>query len=335
MKRSALGSKWWVALWIGLAVPLAVAGCDKKKLTEIEVPDSGVDLAYDVTSGQAYGGHIRMRNAVQTPVGDIIQSIEFDVDLVVAGPLGDSNLVKATVSGLKLDIRLPEGIPAGAGGAIPPEVVDALNGTELRFHLSSSGAVAEMPEPPENAPQEVQAVVGMVVGALQAGFVTLPDKSLKNGDTWNPVSDDDDEGRTGTGTFNGMARDDASGEDVARLAYAYQRAPGAEPAEGASGPRVEGKQDIEVLFSVAGYPVQVLRKSSGDIKGIGGFNSEVKAEWKKLDKRVVEPPTTEVVQEISDPCDPDYVGPEDCGPAEPAEGDEAVSEEPPADEGAP
>ncbi len=311
-----LRGKLWVALSLAVAVPL-VGGCGKKKLTEIEVPDAGVDLRYDLTAGQAYGGHLKMRNAVQTPIGDLIQSIEFDVELVVNGPIGESNLVAATVSDIKFDVRLPEGMPADAAKQMPSaEEAAAVGGTQLRFHLDEQGKVTEMPEPPKEIADKVGQVVGMVAGALQAGFVTLPGKPLKNGETWDPVSDDDT-GRKGTGTFNGMARDGASGADVARLTYAFERNPEAEG--GGSGPRMEGNQDIEVLFATDGYPVQIKRKISGDIKGIGGFNSEVTAEWKKLDKRAVTAPTNEVVQEITDPCDPDYVGPEECGPAEPAE----------------
>ena len=321
-----LRGKLWVALSLAVTVPL-VGGCGKKNLTEIEVPDAGVDLRYDLSAGQAYGGHLKMRNAVQTPIGDMIQSIEFDVELVVSGPIGESNLVAATVTDIKFDVRLPEGMPGEAAKQLPSaEEAAAVSGTQLRFHLDDQGKVTEMPEPPKDVADKIGQVVGMVAGALQAGFVTLPGKPLKNGDTWDPVSADD-KGRTGTGTFNGMARDDASGSEVARLTYAYQRSPDAE--EGGSGPRVEGSQDIEVLFATDGYPVQIKRKSSGDIKGLGGFNSEVTAEWKKLDKRAVTPPTNDEVQEITDPCDPDYVGPEECGPAEPAEApaDEAGGEE--------
>ena len=97
-----------IVLAAALAAPLvALGGCGKEKLTEVQVPDSGIAMTYDLTAGQSYGGHIKMRNSVQTPMGDMIQSIEFDVDLVVQGDVGGTSLVSATVSEIDLSVRLP------------------------------------------------------------------------------------------------------------------------------------------------------------------------------------------------------------------------------------
>ena len=73
MLRRALGSLLVSGLLVsGLALP----GCGKEKIAKVAVPDAGVQLRYDLTGGQAYGGHLKMRNTVQTPLGDLIQAIE-------------------------------------------------------------------------------------------------------------------------------------------------------------------------------------------------------------------------------------------------------------------
>jgi hypothetical protein len=327
MLSSPRGS-WLIAGLFALSLP-GLPGCGKEKLTEIAAPESGVSLRYDLAAGQSYGGHIKMRNAAQTPLGDVITSCEFDVDLVVAGPLDGKSLLKATVAAIKVDVRLPEGFPSEAGGQVPPEAIAAVDGMELRFNLDERGDLTEMPEPPENAAPEVKLVVTMVSSALSAGFVKLPEQALKVGDSWDATPKDAPAGSTGTGKLDGMARHEAVGEDVAKLAYSIDiKAPEAK-ADAPPGPGMGArKQEVEALFSVAGYPVKIDRKISAEIRGVGGASIEVTAEWKKLGKRAVEPPTGPAgageVQAITDPCDPDYVGSVECvgegGSPAPAEG---------------
>lgn len=313
---SAPRGSWLIAGLFALSLP-AVPGCGKEKLTEIAVPESGVSLRYDLAAGQAYGGHIKMRNAAQTPLGDVVTSCEFDVDLVVTGPLDGKNLLKAKVAAIEVDVRLPEGFPKAAGGQVPPEAIEAVNGMELRFNLDDRGELSDMPEPPADAAPEVKLVIAMVSSALSAGFVKLPEQAIKVGDSWDVTPENAPAGSTGTGKLDGMARHDEVGEDVAKLAYAIDiKAPEDDPAAKPGPGMGARKQEVEALFSVAGYPVKIDRKISADIKGVGGASIEVTAAWKKLDKRAVEPPTPADTatseQAITDPCDPDYVGGEEC-----------------------
>lgn len=324
-----------------LAVSVAaLGGCGKEKLTEVQVPDSGVAMTYDLTAGQSYGGHIKMRNSVQTPMGDMVQSIEFDVDLVVQGDVGGTSLVSATVSEIDLTVRLPDGMPQAMAGGFNAENAKALNGMNVRFKLGPDGELDDMPEPPENAAPEVRGIIAMVSGALSGGFVRLPPKALKEGETWDlsrERQDDDGSTRstTGTGTFNGLARNDA-GEEVAKLAYESEAQSEAETQAGRM--QSTSKAQIEALFSTSGgYPSKVERTVNAEIKGLGGMLSEIDAEWKKLDKRAVDPiapePDQQVEeQQITDPCDPDYVGGEECvddaAPADDAAAPEAPAEAP-------
>ncbi len=321
MLRRSLASSLLVAL--ALALPMS-AGCgkNKSKLTEVAVPEAGVSMRYDLAPGQAYAGHLKMRNSAQTPVGDVVTSIEFDVDMVVTGT-ADANgkLVRATVKGIELEMRLPEGIPAAMAGGITPEAAAKLNGMELRFNLSELGEVSNEPEPPADAPMEVKAIISMISGALTAGFVRVPEQPVKDGESWDAKSKETKatiKSATHTGTLQGLGRN-AAGEDVAQLVFAAQLEAERE------GQTFKVKQDVKASFSTTGgYPVTVERTINNEVVGQGTLLSEIEAAWKKGGKQAVEaaptpaqPPTGEV-QTITDPCDPDYVGAEECPAAEAA-----------------
>lgn len=312
MLRRTLASSLLVAL--ALALPLS-AGCGKtkSKLTEVEVPEAGVSLRYDLAPGQEYAGHLEMKNTAATPVGDVITSIEFDAALVVsANEDASGKLVRATITGIKLEMRLPEGIPAAAAGGITPEAAAALNGMELRFNLSELGEVSNEPEPPESAPMEVKAIIGMISGALTSGFVRVPEQPVKDGESWDAKSKETKvtvKSATHTGTLEGLGRNEA-GEELAQLAFV------ANVEAEREGQTFKVKQDVKASFSTTGgYAPKVERKINNEIVGQGTMLSEIEAEWTKGGKQPVEaavPTPAGEVQTITDPCDPDYVGAEEC-----------------------
>ena len=93
-----------------LALPLGTAGCTKKQqLTEVEVPDAGLTLRYDLTPGQTLDGHVRMRTAAQTPVGEIISIVECDAKVTVQSK-GDETKreVEAVISNIEVSVRVPD-----------------------------------------------------------------------------------------------------------------------------------------------------------------------------------------------------------------------------------
>ncbi len=325
---------------IALALPLG-PGCNKKQeLTEVAVPEAGVSLRYDLTPGQTYAGHVKMSNTVQTPMGDIRTSLEFDVALVVsANKVGDAMLVRATVEQISLNMRLPDGIPAAAAGGMTPETAASLNGIELRFNINERGEVSDLPEPPESAPMPVKGIIGMLTSGLTAGLaMRLPVEPIKDGESWDAKSDKPDEGvvsSTNTGTLGGLGRS-AGGEDIAQLAYTAQ----IESKRAQGGQELTVKQEIDTKASFSatgGYPVEVERKINNEIVGQATIYIEVAAEWQKGEKQAVEaaPPAVEEVQAPTDPCDPDYAGMEECvedaaPPADAAPADAAPADTAPA-----
>jgi hypothetical protein len=308
MRRPAIASSLVLAL--SLVIPVA-AGCGKKqKLTEVKVPEAGVSMRYDLSPGQEYKGHVDVRNSVQTPVGDVVTRLEFDVVLVVAASEdAGGKLVRAKVDAIQLELRLPEGVPAGAVG-ITPETAAALNGTELRFNLSDRGEVSNEPEPPEAAPMEVKAIVGMLINGLASSFVRVPEQPVKDGGRWDDKPSKQKEGVTSakySGSLESLGRN-AAGEDIAELQFS------AEIEADREGNKLKVKQDGKASFSTTGgYAVTVKRKVNNEIVGQGSLLSEIEATWTKGAKQAVEPaPPAGDVQAITDPCDPDYVGSEEC-----------------------
>jgi hypothetical protein len=313
MLRRSLAPSLLVAL--ALALPLS-SGCGKtkQKLTEVEVPEAGVSMRYDLAPGQEYKGHVSMRNSAQTPVGDVVTMLEFDVALVVSANEDEGGkLVRATVDAIKLDLRLPEGIPAAAAGGLTPEAAASLNGMELRFNLSERGDVSNEPEPPESAPLEIKSIIGMVTSALTSGFVRVPEQPIKDGQSWDAKPEKtkvEVTSATNTGTLKGLARNEA-GEDIAKLEFVAKIEAERE------GQKFVVKQEVEASFSTTGgYVTAVKRKINNEIVGQGSLLSEIEAKWTKGGKQAVEAaaPATPAgeVQTITDPCDPDYVGAEEC-----------------------
>jgi hypothetical protein len=310
LRRSLVPS---ILVVLALVLPSST-GCSKKpQLTEVAVPEAGISMRYDLAPGQEYLGHVKLRNAIQTPVGEVVTIIEFDAVLVAsANETAGGRLVRATVSNIKLDLRLPEGIPAAAVGGLTPEAAAALDGTELPFDLSDRGEVSNDPEPPATAPMETKAIFIMITSALTGGFVRVPEQPVKDGESWDASSSTPRAGvrsSSTTGTLEGLARNGA-GEDIAQLALVGQMQAERE------GRQVKTKQTVKASFSTtAGFPIAVTRSINTEVEGQGTVLIEIEAEWKKGGKRSVPAasPTPEPeVQEITDPCDPDYVGAEEC-----------------------
>jgi hypothetical protein len=322
LRRSLAPSLYRLGIALVLALPLSGCGKTKTKLTEVAVPEAGVSMRYDLAPGQEYAGHVKMRSTLPTPVGDVLTTIELDVELVVsANEDASGKLVRAKVDHIVLDVRLPEGVPAAAVGGLTPEAAAALNGMELRFNLGERGDVSNEPEPPESAPPETKAIIGMISNALTSAFVRVPEQAVKDGESWDAKSKDSKatvKSAVSTGTLKGLGRN-AAGEDIAQLAFV------ADIETEQQGQTIKIHQDVTASFSTTGgYPATVERKIKNEIVGQGTVLIEIEAAWKKGGKQAVEaaaPAPAGEVQTITDPCDPDYVGAEECPAAAPPPGE--------------
>jgi hypothetical protein len=301
-----------VSLVAALVLGSALPACDKQKMTEVAVPDEGVTLRYDLTPGQVYAGHVKVRNAITTPAGEIVTRIEFDVDLLVTGNRDETGpLLTATVKTIKVDAQVPDGIPKEMTG-LSDEVAKQLEGVEISFNIDERGKVSNLPDPPADLPMPVKATLAQLTSGILFGLVRVPETSLKKGQTWTPepTREDPKVKVEGTGTFEGMVQS-ASGISLAKLSL-ESRSEGEREAEGQK-LNISSSQQVAVLFAPeAGFPTEVKRNLRSTLGAAGDLVGEAEVTWTKGEKRDVKAAPAGEVQEKSDPCDPDYVGPQEC-----------------------
>ncbi len=301
-----------------LALAAALLGCfgtscEKNSASAAVVPDEGVTMRYDLTPGQTYAGHISQSTVIETGMGNIDMRLEYDIALMVTGTTSpDGPLLAATFDNIKANAIMPGGIPAAAAG-FDPKVASTLNGVELRFNMNEGGELENMPELPEGQPPAIVAILGQMTGGLQAAFARLPDEPLKEGEKWSRDRDEDGTTSTMSGKLKKL-RANGDGDMIATLETEsdgkMKREVEGKTIEGT----VSGLSTIEFVSS-AGYASSLDRKLR-QTSNMADVRLEFEVTWEKGEKKAVE--IQAEVQAVTDPCDADYVGGEDC----PADGGE-------------
>ena len=284
--------------------------CEKEQLAEAVVPDTGVTMAYDLTPGQTYQGHISQNTTIETPMGNVQMKLEYDVELLVTGNASaDGPLLAATFKEIKANAVMPSGVPAEAMG-FDPEAAKSLNGVELRFNMNEGGEIENIPELPEDAPMQIKVILGQMTGGLQAAFARMPDKPLKKGESWTRDRDEDGTTTSMKGLFKDFGSD-ASGATIATLETESEGKIKRE----AEGKTVEGTVSSlsTVKFVTSDGYASSLKRKIRQTSNMGSVNLEFDVTWTKGEKQAVEAKASGEVQAVNDPCDADYVGPDPCG----------------------
>ncbi|MGH1346529.1 MAG: hypothetical protein ACRBN8_33495 [Nannocystales bacterium] len=301
-----------------LALAAALVGCfgtscDKKPDTAVVVPDEGVTMRYDLTPGQTYAGHINQKTIIETQMGNVEMRLEYDVALLVTGATSpDGPLLAATFNNIKANAIMPGGIPPAAAG-FDPKVAGTLNGVELRFNMTDGGELENMPELPEGQPPAIVAIMSQLTGGLQSAFTRLPDEPLKEGEEWSRERDEDGTTSTMSGKLKKL-RANSDGDMVATLdtesSGKMKREVEGKMVEGS----ISGLSTISFVSS-AGFASSLDRKLRRSTN-MADIRLEFEVTWEKGEKTAVE--VQGEVQAVTDPCDADYVGGEEC----PADGGE-------------
>ncbi len=324
-------------------------------MTKIEAPAEGIRLSYDLQAGQTYAGHVRRSETVRDALSgsSMTRSLAFDVDLTVAGPAeGGGNKVIARFKNIDLKWSLPAGTPFSLN-EFTQSATAALQGLEVDFHVGNDGKVLYRPPIPDSIPMELRIVLTGVLDVLETAFLTVPERPLKIGETWDDEKKRGREGKLGvytTGTVNtkvaGFFRNEQE-EEIAKLEITEKERSVTTTKEGSHENKKESKATS--LFSTSG---SYLVSTKGEITEFDTGNSttfiKINVDWTKGERLAVSPAgddrqvqsindpcdpdyvgaedcvAADEVQSISDPCDPDYVGPDDCTPA--AEGESGAAE---------
>ena len=304
---------------------VAGGGCSSgPKLTKIEAPAEGVSLGYDLQPGQTYSGHVRRSETVRDALSgsSMTRSLAFDVDLTVAGPVeSGGNKVIARFKNIDLRWSLPAGAPFSLS-EFTNSATTALKGLEVDFHVGNDGKVLYRPPMPDSIPMELRIVLTGVLDVLETAFLTVPERPLQIGESWDDEKKRGREGKLGvymTGTVTtkvaGLFRNEKE-EEIAKLEITEKERAVTTTKEGSHENKKEGKTTS--LFSTSG---SYLVSTKGEITEFDTGNSttfvKINVDWAKGERLAVAaatPSEDREVQSINDPCDADYVGGEDCVP---------------------
>jgi hypothetical protein len=316
-----------LALALAFAPPML--GCKKDGLTETSFPSDGVQLRYDLQTGATFDGVVRRRENVSSRGQSMNRSIEFSVQLTVTGVDADGTArVAAKVHGINLNWNIP-GLPISMN-EFNAKAKQMLEGVTIRFGVKADGSVVDVPPTPPDFGEAEAGVLETVIDGLTSAFFVVPDKRLMAGESWEDSDTRGREGKLGKytvetvrGTLVGMfARrtEDGKQHDVAKLEIDIDKSETTKTKDGSS--EIRTRSDTMVLFDPAGY-MAVIESSQTRMQGATTTTVEFSATWSRKSAGVAGATTKQPVegegegdktnvQSINDPCDDNYVGPDDC-----------------------
>ena len=294
-------------------------------MEKIESPASGVTLAYDLSPGQVYRGKVSNKQTVVGTSGNkIARGFSFDVSLAIRGPATDAyggTLVTARYTNVDIRWGLPSGSPIGVGELVS-KATSQLQGLEVDFNVDETGKVLHMPELPADMPEDLRFVLQEAIDTLETAFLPVPARPLKIGDTWK---DDKQRGRKGklgryleakvTTKVDGFFRDTLANIDLTKLTISESEN---EVTTAKTGSHAVTKEIQTTAFFAHGD--RYLRRLVRDGKTFDPGNATIFAgldvTWTKETAAAASaaPAVVKQVQDISDPCHPDYVGGDECQP---------------------
>lgn len=305
-------------------------------LRRLEMPDAGVSVRWALEPGQALVGHLRIGSTrqIEGMPRPLDQSLECDVTMQVLAPVaGRAGLrLRAAFSDIELDWGLPPSAEYGSEEFIAV-ASERLRKLQPWVQLGPDGSVVDVSEPPTDMPAEVAELYAVLAEALEASFFVLPAKPVRRGGTWS-----DTRTRAGAGAeapswtvethgkVEGLYRLKERGLDVVSLDVQTRRR------SNAAGAASEGDTHVRALFATKGFVAELDRETQAFSADAGMVYRKIRAEWRRTREIVPElvggeDESTEDVQVIRDPCNPDYVGPLQCDEPAP-EPDPAPDAEP-------
>ena len=309
-----------------LLAALATVACGPK-YEPVEVPAEGVRLSYDMSPGRTFEGHVRRSETASGPYGTLNRVLEYDVRLTIAGkdPNRGDILVRATFRNVKIQWTLPPS--SGLNVSIDEFIQNAVRqvqGMEIRFNVGDDGKVHYLPPIPSEADDQLKLVIRAVLDSLDEAFLQVPSKPLEPGASWEDTEKKGRKGKLGRyrkgtrkTTFKGLYREPQTGATLALLTVEDR---GEEVITTKSGSRRnEWNGTTEAYFSMTDA---FLHARHGEMRKFdpkeGTTFVKVDVTWRKVADGSRAPAVKVERQKITDPCDPDYVGFEECPADAPA-----------------
>jgi hypothetical protein len=312
------------SLALALVVVAPLSGCDKHGLVETTFPSEGVELRYDHQPGASFEGHIARRETITMRGDSMNRTISFTVVLQVTGVEADGTArVAATVHNIELNWNVP-GLPISMN-EFNAKAKKMLEGVTIRFAVKPDGTVTDVPATPPDFGDAEAGVLDSVIEGLTAAFFVVPSKRMMAGESWDESDTHGREGKLGkytvestrgtlVGMFERKLEDPAGTQTVAKLEIDTDKSETTTTKDGSSEIRTRGT--TTVLFDPSGY-MAVIDSKQTRIQGATSSTVEFDAKWTRKSTGGGAAATTAPVdkpatQAITDPCDDNYVGPDDC-----------------------
>jgi hypothetical protein len=324
-----------------LGAPLI--GCGGGDLVETQVPGDGIELRYDLQPGSSFEGQIRRRETISMRGQPMSRSINFSVHLVVKGVDEAGNTkVAATVSNIDLNWVVP-GLPVSMN-EFNQRAKARLEGVTIRFSVDKNGNVFDVPPSPAELDEAEVGVLDSVIEGLTSAFFVVPDKRLTAGEGWENQDTRGREGKLGKyttnvvrGTLVGTFEHRETKQPLAKLQIEGDKTETTTTKDGSN--EIRTRSTITVLFDTQANYMASIDSEMKRSQGASTTTVQFIANWKHQPSGATAGGGTSgggdkpIVQAIADPCDDNYVGPDDCLDACNVNymGDEPCAETPPAE----
>ncbi|KIG13385.1 hypothetical protein DB30_08152 [Enhygromyxa salina] len=316
--RSLVGLCLTSALLFG--APLL--GCGGGDLVETQVPSDGIELRYDLQPGSSFEGRIKRRETISMRGQPMSRSINFGVHLIVNSVDEAGNAkVAATVSGIDLNWVVP-GLPVSMN-EFNQRAKARLEGVTIRFSVDPTGKVFDVPASPAELDEAEVGVLESVIEGLTSAFFVVPEKRLGLGEGWETQDTRGREGKLGKftnditrGTLVGTFEHRETKQPLAKLEIDGDKTETTTTKDGSI--EIRTRSAITVLFDTKGHYMASIDSEMKRSQGATTTTVQFDAEWKYKPASGSGGATSgaaqdePAVQAITDPCDDNYVGPDDC-----------------------
>lgn len=307
-----------------------LVGCGKSELTETTIPAEGIELRYDLEPGATFEGHVRRRETISVRGQPMTRSIDFRVQLVVNEVEDDGTArVAATVGNIDLNWVIP-GMPISMN-EFNQRAKARLEGVTIRFGVTPEGEVIDVPPAPPELEQNEVEVLNTVIEGLTSAFFEVPEERLTATQGWEQDSTRGREGKLGKyteelvrGALEGFYIHRETGQKLAKLEIDGDKTETTTTKDGSS--EIRTRRDVSVLWDVDNSYMAAIDSNMTRTQGPSTTKVQFIAEWTRSiagssgagagaesgsAEAEAEPDATKV-QAITDPCDDNYVGPEEC-----------------------
>jgi uncharacterized protein YaiE (UPF0345 family) len=305
-------------------VPLL--GCAQSDLTETSVPADGIALGYDLQAGATFDGHVRRRETISVRGQPMSRSINFTVQLVVNSIDEAGNAkVAAKVSNIELNWVVP-GLPVSMN-EFNAKAKARLEGVTIRFGVEPSGNVIDIPPTPAELDTAEVEVLDSIIEGLTSAFFVVPEERLTATQGWTNEDTRGREGKLGKftkditrGSLAGTYEHRETKQQLAKLEIEGDKTETTTTKDGSS--EIRTRSEVTVMWDTkANYMTSISSKMTRT-QGAATTTVQFDADWTRsiAGAGAAAASTTGAesggqganVQTITDPCDDNYVGPDEC-----------------------